>query len=136
MKERRPLYVISVAASLVNMHPQTLRLYEKKGFVNPQRYRNRRLYTEKDIEKLRYIYELTHVKGVNMAGVEIILEKEKEVERLQEKIREMEEEFERRLKKAERQIEEELNRMKKELYENRNLPVLPGKGVLIVREYK
>ena len=135
MKDKRPLYVISVAASLVNMHPQTLRLYEKKGFINPQRYRNRRLYTEKDIEKLRYIYELTHVKGVNMAGVEIILEKEREVEKLQEKIRELEEEFERKLKEIEKEAREEIERIKREFSENENLPALPGKGVLILRRY-
>ncbi len=135
MKEKRPLYVISVAASLVNMHPQTLRLYEKKGFINPQRYRNRRLYTEKDIERLKYIYELTHVKGVNMAGVEIILEKEKEVEKLQEKIRELEEEFERKLREIERETRREIERLKKEASENGNLPVLPSKGVLILRKY-
>ncbi len=135
MKDKRPLYVISVAASLVNMHPQTLRLYEKKGFVNPQRYRNRRLYTEKDIERLRYIYELTHVKGVNMAGVEIILEKEKEVEKLQQKIRELEEEFEKKLKDLEREAQEEIERIKREFLENENLPVLPKKGLLILKEY-
>ncbi len=135
MKERRPLYVISVAASLVNMHPQTLRLYEKKGLINPQRYRNRRLYTEKDIERLRYIYELTHVKGVNMAGVEIILEKEKEVEKLQEKIRELEEEFEKRLKDLEKRAQEEIEQVKKEFSLNENLPVLLGKGVLILKDY-
>ncbi len=135
MKDKRPLYVISVAASLVNMHPQTLRLYEKKGFVNPQRYRNRRLYTEKDIERLRYIYELTHVKGVNMAGVEIILEKEREVEKLQQKIRELEEEFERKLRDFERETQEEIERIKREFSENENLPVLPKKGLLILKEY-
>jgi len=131
MKEKRPLYVISVAASLVNMHPQTLRLYEKKGFVNPQRYRNRRLYTEKDIERLRYIYELTHIKGVNMAGVEIILEKEGEVEKLQEKIREMEKEFERKIREIEERAKEEVEKMRRELLINSALPVLPNKGILI-----
>lgn len=131
MKEKRPLYIISVAASLVNMHPQTLRLYEKKGFVNPQRYRNRRLYTEKDIERLRYIYELTHIKGVNMAGVEIILEKEGEVEKLQEKIREMEKEFERKIREIEERAKEEVEKMRRELLINSALPVLPNKGILI-----
>ena len=135
MREKRPLYVISIAASLVNMHPQTLRLYEKKGLVKPQRYRNRRLYTEKDIEKLHYIYELTHIRGINMAGVEIILEKEKEIEKLQEKIREMEIEFEKKLEKAEKRAQEEREKIRREFLENDHLPVLPNKGILILKEY-
>lgn len=69
-----PVYVISVAAKLVGVHAQTLRLYEREGLVEPHRIGNRRLYSEKDIRRLRYICYLTREKGVNISGVRIILE--------------------------------------------------------------
>jgi MerR family transcriptional regulator/heat shock protein HspR len=69
-----PVYVISVAAKLCEMHPQTLRLYERLGLVKPQRRDNRnRLYSETDIDRLRQIQRLTRDMGVNLAGVEVIL---------------------------------------------------------------
>ena len=68
-----PVYVISVAARRVGMHPQTLRLYEKAGLVKPARRGSNRLYSDWDIERLRKIQELTQTMGVNIAGVEIIL---------------------------------------------------------------
>jgi MerR family transcriptional regulator/heat shock protein HspR len=67
-----PVYVISVAARRVGMHPQTLRLYEKAGLVKPARRGTNRLYSDWDIERLRKIQELTAM-GVNIAGVEMIL---------------------------------------------------------------
>jgi MerR family transcriptional regulator/heat shock protein HspR len=72
--EDEPMYVISVAARLVNMHPQTLRYYERAGLVNPTRSRGHiRLYSQRDIERLRKIARLTESLGVNLAGVEVIL---------------------------------------------------------------
>src|SRR5918992_771361 len=68
-----PVYVISVAARRVGMHPQTLRLYEKEGLVKPARRGTNRLYSDWDIERLRQIQRLTQTMGVNLAGVEIIL---------------------------------------------------------------
>ncbi len=69
-----PMYVISVAARLVNMHPQTLRYYERAGLVHPTRSRGRiRLYSQRDIDRLRKISRLTDELGVNLAGVEVIL---------------------------------------------------------------
>lgn len=80
---QRPLYMISVAAELAGMHPQTLRIYERKALISPQRSAgNTRLYSEADIERLRTIQHLTQVEGVNLAGVERIMELEREVERL------------------------------------------------------
>ncbi len=68
------MYVISVAARLVNMHPQTLRYYERAGLVKPTRSRGHiRLYSQRDIERLRKIARLTDSLGVNLAGVEVIL---------------------------------------------------------------
>ncbi len=69
-----PMYVISVAARLVNMHPQTLRYYERAGLIHPTRSRGRiRLYSQRDIERLLKISRLIDDLGVNLAGVEVIL---------------------------------------------------------------
>jgi MerR family transcriptional regulator/heat shock protein HspR len=72
-QESEPLYVISIASGRVGMHPQTLRLYEKFGLVTPARRGKKRLYSDHDIERLRQIQNLTQHMGVNLAGVEIIL---------------------------------------------------------------
>ena len=72
--KNRPLYMISVAAELVGVHPQTLRIYEQKGLVSPQRTRgNTRMYSQADIERLQLINELTD-EGINLAGVIRILD--------------------------------------------------------------
>lgn len=82
-----PYYVISVAARLVNLHPQTLRHYEALGLVVPQRSRgNIRLYSPRDIERLRKITRLTQELGVNLAGVEIILRLSEQLEALQSEL--------------------------------------------------
>ena len=93
---RRPIYMISVAAELVGMHPQTLRMYETKGLVRPQRTPGgTRVYSEADIERLRIVQRLTTELGLNLAGVELVLRLEDElrkahahVERLQAQLRE------------------------------------------------
>lgn len=78
----RPLYIISVAADLVNMHPQTLRLYERRGLVAPKRQGKNRLYSQADIERLQYIQQLTQELGINLAGVEKIIRLQMELEEL------------------------------------------------------
>ncbi len=79
----RPRYMISIAAELVGMHPQTLRIYEAKGLVRPKRTPgNTRLYSEADLERLRLIQELTTKLGLNLAGVETVLKLRDEVQRL------------------------------------------------------
>jgi MerR family transcriptional regulator, heat shock protein HspR len=91
----RPIYMISVAAELVGMHPQTLRMYESKGLVRPQRTPGgTRLYSEADVERLRIVQQLTTELGLNLAGVELVLKLEGElrkahaqIERLQEQLR-------------------------------------------------
>ena len=86
--EDEPLFVISVAARMVGMHAQSLRHYERLGLVRPSRSRGRvRLYSQADIERLRYIQRLMHDLGVNLAGAEVVI-------RLNERIRRMEEEME------------------------------------------
>jgi MerR family transcriptional regulator/heat shock protein HspR len=76
----RPIYMISVAADLVGMHPQTLRMYETKGLVRPQRTPGgTRLYSEADVERLRIIQRLTSELRLNLAGVELVLRLEDEL---------------------------------------------------------
>ena len=80
--EDRPIYMISVAADLVGMHPQTLRLYENKGLVRPKRTPGgTRLYSEEDVERLRIVQRLTTELGLNLAGVELVLRLEDELRR-------------------------------------------------------
>jgi MerR family transcriptional regulator/heat shock protein HspR len=77
MKERepdRPVYVISVAADLIGCHPRTLRIYEERGLLSPVRRRRIRLYSERDIQRVRMIRYLTEERGLNLAGVQMILE--------------------------------------------------------------
>jgi MerR family transcriptional regulator/heat shock protein HspR len=91
----RPIYMISVAAELVGMHPQTLRMYETKGLIRPKRTPGgTRLYSEADVERLRIVQRLTTELGLNLAGVELVLRLEDElrkahaqVERLQQQLR-------------------------------------------------
>lgn len=93
----KPLYMISVAAELTGMHPQTLRVYEQKGLVNPGRSRgNTRLYSQADIERLNLISQLTD-EGINLAGVVRILdmrerqiEREKKIVELTQRVRDLE----------------------------------------------
>jgi MerR family transcriptional regulator, heat shock protein HspR len=100
----RPRYMISVAADLVGMHPQTLRIYEAKGLVRPKRTAgNTRLYSELDLERLRLIQRLTTELGLNLAGVETVLRLEDEVSRLRM-----------RMERLERQMREEVRRVHKE----------------------
>jgi MerR family transcriptional regulator/heat shock protein HspR len=104
----KPLYMISVVAELLNIHPQTLRLYEREGFIRPRRTRgNTRLYSERDVEDVRRVLHLTRELGVNLAGVEVVLEMRRKMElmrsEMDEKVdflrREMKKEFERQQKR-------------------------------------
>ena len=90
----RPRYMISVAAELVGMHPQTLRLYEAKGLVRPARTPGgTRLYSDADVERLRLIQRLTTELGLNLAGVEHVLRLEDELRRLQARMERLEREL-------------------------------------------
>jgi MerR family transcriptional regulator/heat shock protein HspR len=87
----RGVFMISVAAELANMHPQTLRMYEARGLIEPQRSpKGTRLYSQEDVEQLRRIQELTADLGLNLAGVERVLEQEAEIERMHARIEELE----------------------------------------------
>jgi MerR family transcriptional regulator/heat shock protein HspR len=85
----QPVYLISVVAEILDVHPQTLRLYEKEGLITPQRTRKQRLYSESDLEKLNFILQLTREMGVNKAGVDIILRMRHKMEVMQKEMEEM-----------------------------------------------
>jgi MerR family transcriptional regulator, heat shock protein HspR len=105
----RPRYMISVAAELVGMHPQTLRIYEQKGLVNPGRTAgNTRLYSDADVERLRLIQRLTSDWGLNLAGVERVLHMEDELERLRVRMERMEQEMRRSLDEVHRYYRRDL----------------------------
>ena len=94
--EDRALYIISIAAELAGVHPQTLRIYERKGLLSPARTAgNTRRYSNRDIERLRMIQRLTQEHGVNLAGVKMIVDLENELERLKRQVQKMDRELER-----------------------------------------
>jgi MerR family transcriptional regulator/heat shock protein HspR len=102
-------YMISVAAELVGMHPQTLRIYEQKGLVRPKRTAgNTRLYSEQDLERLRLIQQLTTELGLNHAGVEMVLRLEDQLARMQRRLERMEHEMNERLRQVEKRYKREL----------------------------
>src|SRR5581483_6274060 len=105
----RPRYMISVAADIVGMHPQTLRIYESKGLVRPKRTAgNTRLYSEADIERLRLIQRLTGEIGLNLAGVERVLSLEDELQRMRARLDRMEQEMRRAIDEVHRQYRRDL----------------------------
>src|SRR5205807_2866515 len=87
----RGVFMISVAAELAEMHPQTLRMYEARGLIEPKRSpKGTRLYSQVDVERLRRIQEMTNELGLNLAGVERVLELEAKLERAQSKVEALE----------------------------------------------
>ena len=109
MMDDRPRYMISVAAELVGMHPQTLRMYEQKGLVRPQRTAgNTRLYSEADLERLRLIQSLTTKLGLNLAGVEVVLDLEEQLQRMQARMERLEREMREAIAQVHKQYRREL----------------------------
>ena len=105
----RPRYMISVAAELVGMHPQTLRIYESKGLLRPKRTPGgTRLYSEADVERLRLIQRLTSELGLNLAGVEQVLRLEDELRRMRRRLDRMEREMREAISQVHRQYRREL----------------------------
>jgi MerR family transcriptional regulator/heat shock protein HspR len=87
----RGVFMISVAAELARMHPQTLRMYEARGLIEPKRSpKGTRLYSQEDVEKLRRIQEMTADLGLNLAGVERVLDLEQEIDQMHARIEELE----------------------------------------------
>mgnify|MGYP001557577705 CR=1 FL=1 len=88
--DEQGVFMISVAAELAEMHPQTLRMYETRGLIAPKRSpKNTRLYSRRDVERLRRIQKMTH-QGLNLVGVEMVLALEEQVAKLKERVEELE----------------------------------------------
>lgn len=105
----QPRYMISVAAELVGMHPQTLRLYETKGLVRPSRTPGgTRLYSEADVARLRLVQRLTGELGLNLAGVEHVFRLQGELERLRRRLERLEREFRAEIAAVHRSYKREL----------------------------
>ena len=106
----RGVYMISVAAELAGMHPQTLRIYESRGLIQPKRSpKNTRLYSQEDVDRLRRIQELTSEMGMNLAGVERVFELEDELDRMRRRMRSLEKQAAR----LEREMVTELDRVRR-----------------------
>jgi MerR family transcriptional regulator/heat shock protein HspR len=105
----RPRYMISVAADIVGMHPQTLRIYENKGLIRPKRTAgNTRLYSEADIQRLQLIHQLMNDLGLNLAGVEQVLQLQDEVERMERRLDRMQREMRAAIDEVHRQYRRDL----------------------------
>ena len=105
----RPRYMISVAADIVGMHPQTLRIYENKGLIRPKRTAgNTRLYSEADIQRLQLIQQLTNDLGLNLAGVEQVLQLQDEVERMSRRLDRLQREMRAAIDEVHRQYRRDL----------------------------
>jgi len=108
----RGVYMISVAAELAGMHPQTLRIYETRGLITPKRSpKNTRLYSQEDVDRLRRIQELTTELGMNLAGVERVFELEEQIERMQRRMRNLE----RHAQRVQVELQKELERVRRSL---------------------
>jgi MerR family transcriptional regulator/heat shock protein HspR len=106
----RGVFMISVAAELAGMHPQTLRIYESRGLIQPKRSpKNTRLYSQDDVERLRRIQELTSELGMNLAGVEKVFELEQEIDRMRRRMQSLE----RQAVKLEQAMAEELDKVRR-----------------------
>jgi MerR family transcriptional regulator, heat shock protein HspR len=107
--DERPRYMISVAAELVGMHPQTLRIYETKGLVRPRRTPgNTRLYSERDLERLRTIQRLTTELGLNLAGVETVIRLEDELGKARARLARLEREMRNEIRNVHKQYKREV----------------------------
>jgi MerR family transcriptional regulator/heat shock protein HspR len=89
-----PVYLISVVASILDIHPQTLRQYEKEGLISPSRTQGRmRLYSQRDIDKIKFVLQLTRKMGINLAGVDVILKLKEQMDAMNKEIKDLREEL-------------------------------------------
>jgi MerR family transcriptional regulator, heat shock protein HspR len=113
---KRPVFMIGIAAELIGVHPQTLRMYEQKGLLRPRKsVKNTRLYSEEDVELGRYIQKLTQEMGTNLAGVKRILDLEKKAEALEAENARLREELERQTAEHGKAVEEVHRSYKREI---------------------
>lgn len=125
---KRPVYMIGIAAELIGVHPQTLRMYEQKNLLLPRKsIKNTRLYSQDDVELGRYIQKLTQEMGMNLAGVRKVLDLEKQIDRLKAENRGLRREFERTILEHKRVVQEVHRSYKREV-------VLMPRGEITRRE--
>ncbi len=133
VSDDRGVFMISVAAELADMHPQTLRMYEARGLIEPKRSpKGTRLYSQADVERLRRIQEMTAELGMNLAGVERVFELELEIERMGRRM----ESLERRAKQAEEEMAAELDRVRRELRAEIVPYVAPSEALVPVKDWE
>jgi MerR family transcriptional regulator/heat shock protein HspR len=121
----RGVFMISVAAQLANMHPQTLRMYEARGLIEPKRSpKGTRLYSQEDVDRLRRIQEMTAELGLNLAGVERVLSLEQEIDGMHARIEQLEVEA----LKAQVRLAEELEQVRRS-FRAELVPYRPGQVV-------
>jgi MerR family transcriptional regulator, heat shock protein HspR len=126
----RGVFMISVAAELAEMHPQTLRMYEQRGLIQPKRSpKGTRLYSRADVERLRRIQEMTAELGMNLAGVEKVFELEDQIDRMSRRM----EQLERRAERLQQEMEEELERVRRSFRAEIVRYEPPGQSLLRLR---
>jgi MerR family transcriptional regulator/heat shock protein HspR len=124
------VYMISVAAELAGMHPQTLRIYESRGLITPKRSpKNTRLYSQQDVDRLRRIQELTTELGMNLAGVERVFELEEEMDRMRRRMRNLE----RHAHRVQEELHKELERVRRS-FKYELVPYEPPSQALMPRK--
>ena len=127
--KERGVFMISVAAELADMHPQTLRMYEARGLITPKRSpKNTRLYSQRDVERLRRIQQMTTEEGLNLAGVETVLEMEERVEKMRGELQRMR----KRTEELQQQMADEVERVRRslraEIVPYKAYDILPSEG--------
>jgi MerR family transcriptional regulator/heat shock protein HspR len=111
MKKDNSFYMISIVCRILNVHPQTLRLYEREGFIKPKRIKHQRVYTDEDLDRLNFVIKLTKELGVNRAGVDIIL-------RMRERMQMMKEIMEELFRHVDDDIKKKIEKKTKKLFED------------------
>jgi MerR family transcriptional regulator, heat shock protein HspR len=130
LTRQQGVFMISVAAELAEMHPQTLRMYEDRGLIKPQRSpKGTRLYSQEDVDRLRRIQELTCELGMNLAGVERVFELETQLDRMSRRVRALEERAEALRAEMETELEQVRRSFRAEIvrYE------APGTALVVAR---
>jgi MerR family transcriptional regulator/heat shock protein HspR len=127
----RPVFMISVAAELAEMHPQTLRMYERRGLISPQRSsKSTRLYSMEDVERLRRIQQLVCEAGLNLAGVERVMEMEERIVAMQQRLTELQEDMDRLAAQAREELDAVHRSYRKEIV----LFNSPGEVTVVARQ--
>ncbi len=126
--EERAVYIISVAAELAGVHPQTLRIYERKGLLRPARTPgNTRRYSQRDIARLQMIQKLTQEQGLNLAGVKMIVEMEDQLDRMRRRMEALDRDF----RKARNRMLEEMERLRSQSRRGEIVPLSSVRRVQI-----